>query len=288
MKASILLILLLIVSTSMIANYNVYLPDGRKIEVRFNNIAQLLDSLKITEVELYNHKLGGVYFKKLSNNPIFIIFYDKEYPSKIKEMIASYDYKKYLDSYSYYYDLNDMIKKGTLTKEYLYDVFEDPDSKGEDDEGLQYWIFKKFNVKITFKDDMPSLANVINYNAIQKNGLAISTFEVTGSDATIGFDIGVINFASRSIKYIFITVIVENPVKDKIATKIVKAIGPIKTGDPGSYEFEDIVYSKLAKYLYIENIKIQYMDSSIKLIPKSEIGNIRIKDWEKIGHTIID
>jgi hypothetical protein len=243
-----------------------YYPDGKRI----------------------NFKLGQVYFKKLSNKPIFILFIDKKSPMKIKEILNSYDYSKYLNSYTYYWDLKDMIKRGVLTKDYLQDIFKDPDSKGKEDDGLEYWIYKNYNVKIIFDGNMSKSADVINYKAFQRNEMAVPIFEVTGSDYTIGCNISLTNFGKKIIKYVFITVTATNPVDDKVGTKTVKAVGPIKPSETGTYEFSDIIYSRTARYLTIDNIKIQYMDSSIKIISKNEAQSIKITDWEEIGKRVAD
>ena len=270
------------------AQFSAYYPDGKKVTIKFKTIKQLLDTLGISETQSYHHKLGEVYFKRLSNKSIFVLFLDKDYPLKIKEIIISYNYSKYLNSYSYYWDLKDMIKKGTLTKSYLQDVFKEPDTKGQEEDGTAYWIYKNYNTKITFDGDNPKTADVINYKAFQRNELAIATFEVTGVDYTIGFDISLTNFGKKIIKYSFITITATNPVDDKVGTKTVKAVGPIKPSETGSYEFVDAIYSRTAKYLTIDNIKLQYMDGSIKIISKNEVQNIRVMDWEEVGNRTED
>jgi len=294
MKKTLLVFLFSILTFSIFAQLsnecNAYYPNGKKINLTFNTIKDLLDTLGIKETENYNNKYGIVYFKRLSNKPIFILFFKQNYPTKIKEIIASYNqpYYKYLNSYDYYFDLKDMIKKGSLTKDYLKDIFNEPDIKEQNEDGSEFWVFKNYNVKIIFNNDIAQSADVINYKAIKRNGLSISTFDVTGSDYTIGFDISLSNFGNKTIKYVFITVTSTNPVHDKVGTKTVKAVGPIKPDETGSYEFEDIIYSTTAKYLSIDNVKIQYMDGTIKLISKSDVQNIRIQDWEEVGNRTID
>lgn len=181
-----------------------------------------------------------------------------------------------------------MIKNHTLTQEYLLDIFKEPDIKAKNDEDKEYWIYNNYNVKITFDWNIANLADVINYKAFKRNQLSISSFDVTGSDYAIGFNISLTNFSSKTIKYVFITVTATNPVDDKVGTKIVKAVCPIKQAAIGSYEFDDIIYSRTAKYLSIDLIKIQYMDGAIKTISKSEIQNIRLMDWEEVGNRTED
>ncbi len=290
MKKIYLFLILSLLTVSGYGQFSAFYPDGKKITIKFNTIRELLDTLGIQEADSYSHKYGHVYFKRLSNKPIFILFLEKDYPEKIKEIISSYNlkYNRYLYSYPYYYDLKDMIKNHTLTQEYLLDIFKEPDIRAKNDEDKEYWIYNNYNVKITFDWNIANLADVINYNAFKRNQLAISSFNVTGSDYAIGFNISLTNFSSKTIKYVFITVTATNPVDDKVGTKIVKAVGPIKQTDIGSYEFDDIIYSRSAKYLSIDLIKIQYMDGAIKTIPKSEIQNIRLMDWEEVGNRTED
>lgn len=284
-----LLLFIATITDSAFGQWSAYYPDGKKINIEFRTIKQLLDTLGANETTDYSHKLGDIYFKRLTNKPVFILFDKKANPTKIKEMIASYNYSEYLNSYSYYWDLKDMIGEGTLNKKYLKEVFSEPDIKGEDVEkyASEYWIYKKYNVKINFDGDSAAAVDVVNYNAISKNGLAISAFEVTGGDYNIGLDISLTNYAAKTIKYAFISVTVTNPVHDKIGTKTLTAVGPIEHSKTGSYQFENVLYSNVAEYLVVDNIKIQYMDGSIKNIAKNEIDNITITDWEEYGKRIV-
>lgn len=285
-----LIAFLLLITYKSHGQFKAYYPDGKKITIKFTTIKELLDSLGIQETESYSHRYGIAYFKRLSNNPIFVLFLEKEYPEKIKEIITSYNpkYSKYLYSYSYYFDLKDMMKEHTLTQEYLLDVFKEPDIKDKNEEGKEYWIFNNYNLKVTFDWNLANSFDVINYKAFKRNQLAITSFEVTGSDYSIGFNISLSNFNAKTIKYAFITVTATNPVDDKVGTKTVKAIGPIKQSDIGSYEFENVIYSRTAKYLSIDLVKIQYMDGTKRTIPKSEIQNIRLMDWEEYGNRTIE
>lgn len=124
------------------AQFTAYYPNGKKINIKFKTIQNLLDTLGIKETETHSNSIGLVYYKRLSNSPIFVMFLDKNYPLRINELINAYNYSKYLNSYSYYYDLKDMISKQTLTKSYLLDVFKEPNIKGDNEDGTSYWIFK--------------------------------------------------------------------------------------------------------------------------------------------------
>lgn len=288
LKIFVIIITSTTISSNSSAQFTAYYPSGKKINIEFKTIKNLLDTLGIKESESHSNNIGMAYFKRLSNRPIFVMFLDKDYPLRVNEIINSYNYSKYINSYSYYHDLKDMIGKGTLTKSYLRDVFNEPDVKGENEDGTNYWIFKNYNAKITFKDSIAKNADVVNYKSIEKNQLAITQYSVTGSDYAIGFDISINNLAKKTIKYIFITVTATNPVDDKVGTKTVKAVGPIKTNDSGTYKFENLIYSKTAQYLGIDLIKVEFIDGTLKIITKPEIQKIKLQDWEEIGNRTVE
>jgi hypothetical protein len=283
----IIIILLLLIPPSILAQYGAYYPNGKKINIEFKTIRQLLDSMGVKETESHIHKLGSVYFKKLSNIPLFVIFNEKDYPSKIKDIIKSYDYNSYLYSYSYYYDLTKMMKSSTLTKKYLDEVFGDPTNTISGKGKTTAYIYKKYNARIEFNDSIAMSVDVINYNALEKCKFAIQSWQVTGSDYSIGMDITLSNLSEKIIKYIYITVTAKNPVDDKVGTKTLKAVGPIYSNDSGSYSFEDIIYSKTASSLSLDKIKVEYMDKTTKTFSKLDIRNITVEDWEEVGNRVV-
>jgi hypothetical protein len=284
-KQKILLLLAFLPIFSVNAQYKFYYPDGKIIDTECKTIQCVLDSLGIKETETYHSDMGDIYFKRLTNIPVFIITNKTNPTLIINNLISSYnkEYKKYLYSYSYYYDLKDMMKNNTLTKDYLIDAFGEPSSIDSLDYETAVLIFKKYNAKIEFIDNVVVALNVINYNAFEKHNLSISDYRVLGGDYTIGFSISVSNYAEKTIKYISFTVKALNPVDDIVATKTVRGVGPIEKGRSASYEFEDIIYSNTAKYLNIESVKIQYMDGTIYTIPKSAIHDITVHNWGKYG-----
>jgi len=265
-----------------------YHPNGKKINTKGKTIAAVLDSLGVSETNTHSRSNGEVYFKRLSNKPVLLLLDPKTNPLKIKEIINSYDYAAYLNSYSYYFDLTDMIKEQKLTKEYLIDVFGNPVEVGTNSDGNVEWFYKNQNLIVTFEEEYAKSVKVMNYNAIGKHDLMIIKHEVTGSDYGIGFNIAFMNLSEKAIKYFYITVSVSNAVRDKIATKTVRGIGPVEKDDTGFYEFENIVYSRLAKYLTLESVKVLYMDGTIKIIPKKEVQYIRMWDWEAEGNRTAD
>lgn len=277
-----LIALLFVCSIAGFSQVNAYGPDGKKIVNDFKTIGELLDSLGVKERTIHIQDDVSVYYKKLTNKAICIIGLNN--PKKIKKILSSYDYDEYLNSYSYYYDLKSMMEESKLTEQYLNEVFGPASEiiKGEDKR--ETWIYKNHNAKIEFYNHHVYSVNVINYKVIEKNNLAINSYEVNGEDYSIGFEISVTNFNVKTIKYIYITVTAKNPVKDKVGTRTVTAIGPIEYFQSGSYEFENVFFSNTAQYLNIDQIKIQYMDGSKKTIPKTEIDKITLVDWEEYGN----
>lgn len=279
------------IKTSLFAQINAYYPDGRKIKNECKTINELLNLLGEKETTSHSSNDNLVYFKKLTNKPIFVMDLSSSgkniSPEKIKKAISSYKYNDYIYSFSYYYDLREMMKEGSLTKDYLNTVFGKPDEILKNEDQTETLIFRNNNAKIVFENGKAKSVDVVNYNALKRSELAITSFSVTGSDYTMGFNIAFLNLSSKDIKYVFVTVTATNPVDDKEGTKTVKAVGPISSNEAGSYEFEDIFYSRTAKYLSIDKIKVQYMDGSTKNISKSDARNIQVKDWEEEGNRVI-
>lgn len=92
------------------------------------------------------------------------------------------------------------------------------------------------------------------------------------------FSIRFINPFRKKIKYLWITLRAYNPVDDPIRDgvsgkleKTVQAIGPIEYEGEGSYEFENVWYSRVIGWMKISRLKVQFFDGSIKIIenPKS-------------------
>lgn len=292
MKRTLLFIIIVLVSTSLYSQFYAYYPNGKKIPDKYNTehscMRSILDSLGFKETESYNIGGNDVFFKRLTNKPVLIIL-NKNNPLKIPQLISSCQqrYKRYKYSYSYYYDLRSMKDSCTLTKEYLHDAFGKPDLDYTNEDGEEVLIFNKENARITYKDNRPTSVDVIDYNAIYFYKLSIPEFSVTGESYSMGFDISVLNESKKTIKYISFTVKATNQVDDLVGTKTVRGVGPIKSGDAGSYSFENIFYSNTAYYLSLQKVTIQYMDGSVKIINKNGINKIMKTDWEEDGKRVI-
>jgi|GEM_PF-3085989 len=281
---------ILTLSTNVKAQWNAYYPDGKKINIKFTTINSLKDSLGLFDIEIVSTSYGEVFYKKFTNKPVFVFLNKKEYVPKIPVMLQKYDYGKYLNSYSYYADLKRLMESGKLTKSFLGDVFGYEGSEEEEEDGMKSLTYRKNNAVVYFKGDSAVKVNVINYRSIDLHKTALFDYKVTGENYSIGFDISVVNLtkSAKTIKYIYFTVTATNAVDDKIGTRTVRGIGPIKPGDIGSYNFEDTFYSKTAEYLSLDAIKIQYMDGTIKLLNKSQIQSIKYMDWEEEGNRTLN
>jgi len=266
----------------------IYLPSGKKLPYNNISINGVKDSLGIKEVETVLTPYGEVFYKKLTDKPVFLIFSKKEDLTKIPLMLKHYNYNKYLYSYSYYFDLKKMMEEGKLSKSYLLDALGKPSLSTTTEEGRDLWIFRKHNARILFENDLATEVDVINYRAFDLHQLAIFDFAVNGESYSMGFDITLLNLSKKTIKYIYITVTATNPVDDKVGTKTVRAIGPIKPNDTGHYNFENTFYSSTAEYLSLDNIKVQYMGGAIKMFNKTQITSIRSTDWEEVGNRPIE
>jgi len=76
-----------------------------------------------------------------------------------------------------------------------------------------------------------------------------------------------------TIKYLWFTFVGYNAVDDKIIDRkrgssniTVKAIGPIKPDESGSYDYTYVWFTDLVETAVISNIKVQYMDGTFKTI----------------------
>ncbi len=85
----------------------------------------------------------------------------------------------------------------------------------------------------------------------------------------------VLNPFKQKIKYVWVTVQAYNAVDDIVrdgfsgaAVKTVKGIGPIEYADKGSWDFEDVIYSKVIETMKITQIKIQFFDGTMKTFLK--------------------
>ncbi len=117
----------------------------------------------------------------------------------------------------------------------------------------------------------------------KKKGLIIYDREIYDtseySEGT-GFKVSIINTSNKIIKYISFAVIGYNPVNDMVrGTPIVRGVGPIKPWALSEYNWEYMWFTDLVQTHKIKQVKIQYMDGSIKIY--SPVDDIILSGHEK-------
>lgn len=117
------------------------------------------------------------------------------------------------------------------------------------------------------------------YTLGNKYGISFLEYDVIGNDYSIGLNFNVLNNSKKTIKYLYLTLQAFNPVNDPVGgVKKITAIGPIEKGVNSTYKFENIVYSSIATSISLLSLKIQYMDGSTKIIPKSLLYDLMLSD----------
>lgn len=261
-----------------------YYPDGTPVH---ENLPTSGDVVRFLGEEFSFYKatdLGHVVFKKLSLKPLLIHFNKKPDISKIPQMIEAckQQYQRYIDGFSYQYDIRNLMNKGQLTESYLLDSFGEPDKKEEDGEVIK-WTYVKYNIDVSFIRNQAVSFMYFNNNAVTKNKFSIIDYTVNTDDYSIGFEISVFNAFDKAIKYIYITATAYNTVLDKINTKTVTAVGPLDVNDSGSYKFNNLFYTKVGYNILLKEIRIQFMDGSTKLLNESTIRQITTRIYEYEG-----
>lgn len=267
--------------------FSAYLPNGTPLLGKFTSIRDVLDTLGVDDAYAHSYDAlsATVYFRRLTATPLVILFMGKAQPTRIQEAIKSFNYTEYINSYSYYSEVRDMVLKGTLTRAYAERFMNKPMRTFDEELATDKLFFLDNNLMLEFSrgSDDVLFYRVQNFKAMQRCKLSIRHLQVTGRDYSIGFDVIVENMAIKPIKYLHFTVTARDPVFDLVRTTTAKAYGPIFPEEVGSYEFEDLIISRVAQYLEIDKIVITYMDMTTLTISKKDIPNITMVDWEEVG-----
>jgi hypothetical protein len=109
---------------------------------------------------------------------------------------------------------------------------------------------------------------------MKKHSLLIMDYEATVDDYWGGFSISFYNASPKTIKYVWVTSTAYNAVNDPIQTKKVKCVGPIKSQDNGTYEFDDIFLTRVLDEVRLQKIEVQYMDGTIRSYSKQAISEM--------------
>ena len=125
------------------------------------------------------------------------------------------------------------------------------------------------------------------FNDCKPKGLSVlkwNLFDVSEYTDGTGFKIHFYNPTSKTIKYIWTTIVGYNSVDDKVISKgqssfTVKGVGPIEPEKEGSYSYDYVWMTDLVETAKIISIKVQYMDGSFKTVtnPKEIIMNKNLR-----------
>lgn len=139
---------------------------------------------------------------------------------------------------------------------------------------IDWKINEAKKIEISFQRNLDSIArqDSINIRAEtikalekgKKDGLHVVKLLLSGNEYKVGFDISVINYVPKTIKYINFTVAGFNDVDDREALKTFKGVGPIKYLNFALYEYDDAFFSRTITKLKITKISVDYMDGTRK------------------------
>lgn len=123
----------------------------------------------------------------------------------------------------------------------------------------------------------------------EKYGLGFVKYNATSGYSFTGASFKIFNPSKKTIKYIWFTVAGENAVEDLVKLPggnyytTLKGIGPIESYGFGSWEFEHVWFTDIIEYLRVSNIKIQYMDGSVRTVRYNENMYIGEKALERVN-----
>ncbi|MGE6396261.1 hypothetical protein [Chryseobacterium scophthalmum] len=105
-------------------------------------------------------------------------------------------------------------------------------------------------------------------NSKKKYGIAILKANPTEEYSFTGAKFKILNYSSKTIKYITFNFYGKNAVNDKVgATLSRKGIGPVKSMETGSWEFETVWLTDIIDSMKLISVNIIYMDGTSKAIP---------------------
>lgn len=109
----------------------------------------------------------------------------------------------------------------------------------------------------------------------EKKGFVVTSWAFSSHDEySDAFDVtfNVFNPTKKTVKYSWFTLTAYNAVGDVVGkSKTVNGVGPVKSYNGGSWEFEYVFFSKVIECIRISKIKVQYMDGTFKEYPNPNL-----------------
>ncbi len=111
-------------------------------------------------------------------------------------------------------------------------------------------------------------------DAISKNGFGFSFSRFYYDGDFVSYTASITNTRKSSIKYVWATLSIYNPVNDLISSKTVQMVGPIASMESGSYNFETVFFTKVFNWGKVSKVKVQYFDGVLKELRGAAIQSI--------------
>lgn len=135
--------------------------------------------------------------------------------------------------------------------------------------------FREYAQQISRFMYMKELSHMLSFiKACKSKGLFICDYSISDNGYATNIDIKVGNPTTKTIKYIWFSFAGYNAVNDPVKgprgkNLIVKeGIGPIEPDGMASYHFDNAWFNTLVETIEVKQVKVQYMDNSVKMISK--------------------
>lgn len=176
---------------------------------------------------------------------------------------------------SFYYVPSAFLEIEKQAKDYLISKSEEGEKTREE------FSFKTVDVIEKYKQAKADLETANQNLALalaKKAGLGINYYTIRQNENNIvDFDISLINYSKKTIKYAYVTIYGYNGVKDLVAKKTITLTGPSKFEAVMHHGEEQIFYSSVlcrVDAIFKLSIQIKYMDGSSKLYSGKTIDDI--------------
>ncbi len=276
LKYLLILVFIAIVSiTNAQDRFNAFNLDGSPFPVdtsRVKTLQQYKDATgyKFLGSDILNDKDETIMlYQPLSYKPVIMLGKDS---LSVLNSLKYIDKKSYLYSYKISSDFNDMVRLN-FTRSDIIQLLGEPKSESQRLDVYTILAYPEFSVQCATYGDDPSqitVDEIVRYKlfAAKKSGIGIWGFKinVNDKDYVTGFRATFMNMSWKKIKYIYITISAVNAVKNPVATKTVKAIGPINFNKTTSKSYDNLFLSKNINSIKITSLKILYIDGTVKII----------------------